>query len=349
MVLLHTEPMAGVAGARHYTQCGAWLGRTLEMPLARIRLQCSHLGLDAASVADSGIRGDMAGVWSGYLTFGLVTLPVRLYSGARGERISFHMLHASDKARLKQQMVCSREGEVVDRDQTVRGYEYAKGEYVVIPEEAIKQAAPPTERQLQIVEFCRASEIDPIWFEASYYLMPEPAGRRPYALLLEAMEKSAYWAVAQLSMHNREYLSLVRPSELAGVPESHAGKSRSGLLLHTLYYLDEMRVAEGFGRTTESADGAPGPELKLAQQLIEGLARPFDPTRFHDRYRKNLEAVVEAALAGRPAPEAAPQPRLAPVVDLMAALKASLEGTVAKAGKRPTTAKPAARRKPRAA
>lgn len=265
----------------------------------------------------------MAGVWSGFLTFGLVTIPVRLFSGARGERISFHMLHAGDQARLKQQMVCSRDGEVVARSETVRGYEYAKSEYVVIPDDQIKAAAPHTEKQLEIVEFCRAEEIDPIWFESSYYLMPEAAGRRPYALLQQAMRDSGYWAVAQLSMHNREYVGLVRPSHLAGVPEAHAGHDRHGLLLHTLYYLDEIRVADGFG--AESAEAVAPAELKLARQLIGGLAKPFDPTRFVDHYRKNPEAVVAAALEGRPSPQQPARPKLAPVTDLMASLKASLE------------------------
>ncbi|MGH9486658.1 MAG: Ku protein [Terriglobales bacterium] len=270
----------------------------------------------------------MAGVWSGYLTFGLVTVPVRLFSGARSERIRFHMLHASDHARLKQQMVCSRDGEVVERRDTVHGYEYAKGEYVVIPEEEIKAAAPHTERQLEIVEFCRAEEVDPVWFESSYYLMPEAAGQRPYALLLQSMRESGYWAVAQLSMHHREYLSLVRPSALAGVPEAHRGRERWGLLLHTLHYLDEVRVADGFGTITAEPKAA---ELKLAQQLIEGLAKPFDPTRFYDHYRKNLAALVEAAMEGRPAPKRPATRRLEPVADLMQSLKASLETQ----GKRP--------------
>src|SRR6185437_14092673 len=264
------------------------------------------VALEVALISFLGcIQTRMAGVWAGYLTFGLVTLPVRLFSGARGERISFHMLHDKDHARLKQQMVCSREGTVVSRADTVRGYEYAKGEYVVIPEEAIKAAAPKTERQLEILEFCRAEEIDPIWFESSYYLMPEPAGKRPYALLLEAMQASKTWAVAQLSMHNREYLSLVRPTALAGLPSSHRGAGRAGLLLHTLFYLDEMRVAEGFGHGEGEAQAA---ELKLAGQLISGLTQPFDPTRFEDHYRKNLEAVVAAALEGKPAPAAPKAP-----------------------------------------
>lgn len=275
----------------------------------------------------------MASVWSGYLTFGLVTLPVRLFSGARGERISFHMLHDKDHARLKQQMICSLDGDVVERKDTVRGYEYAKGEYVVIPEDEIKAAAPPTERQLEILEFCRIEEIDPVWFESSYYLMPEAAGQRPYALLLQAMRDADRWAIAQLSMHNREYLSLVRPSALAGVPDAHAGRNRWGLLLHTLFYLDEIRVADGFGTTTAEPKPA---ELKLASQLIEGLTQPFDATRFEDHYRKNLEQLVAAALEGKPAPQHAPARRLEPVADLMQSLKASLE----------QQGKPAAAKKP---
>ncbi|MGH9393574.1 MAG: Ku protein, partial [Terriglobales bacterium] len=297
------------------------------------------------------IQTGMAGIWSGYLTFGLVTLPVRLHAGARGERISFHLLHNTDHARLKQQMVCPRDGAVVPRADTVRGYEYAKGEYVVIPQEAIQAAAPPTQRQLEILEFCQAAEVDPIWFEASYYLLPEPAGQKPYALLLRAMQASGCWAVAQLSMHNREYLSLVRPSTLAGVPSSHTASGRAGLLLHTLFYLDEMRVADGFGAAKPEVQPA---ELELAEQLIAGLVQPFDPTRFHDHYRKNLEAVVAAALEGKPAPAAAKAPRLAPVTDLMASLKASLARQGAAQAPRPKS-KPAARapkpaaRKPRAA
>ena len=223
----------------------------------------------------------MAGVWSGHMTFGLVTLPVRLYSGARGERVSFHLLHAPDHQRLRQQMVCPKDGVVVPRGEAVRGYEYAKGEYVVIPEAEIKAAAPQTERQLEILEFCRQDEIDPVWFEASYYLMPEKAGQRPYGLLLEAMRRTGTWAVAQLSMHNREYLSLVRPSALAGVPEAAggtatpdlgrppAGRAPLGLLLHTMFYPDELRVEEGFGAVA-APEGAEA-ELKLARQVIEGM------------------------------------------------------------------------------
>ena len=264
----------------------------------------------------------MAVVWSGYLTFGLVTLPVRLFSGARGERVSFHLLHAKDHVRLKQQMVCPEDGAVVPRNESLRGYEYAKGEYVTLSEEEIRQAAPATQRQMEILAFCRAAEIDPLWFESSYYLLPEPAGLRPYRLLFAAMEHTGFHALAKLSMHNREYLAALRPSRLAGVP--NAAQQPAGLLLHTLYYADEIRVAEGFGAAAGEESAVTAEELRLAEQLISGLKQNFDPSQYHDTYRERLEALVAAKLEGRPAKPKEKAPRLAPVVDLMDALKRSL-------------------------
>lgn len=288
----------------------------------------------------------MAVVWSGYLTFGLVTLPVRLFSGARGERVSFHLLHSKDRVRLKQQMICPEDGQVVPRGQSLRGYEFAKGEYVIVSEEEIRQAAPATQKQMEIVAFCREQEVDPLWFETSYYLLPEAAGRRPYRLLLEAMEGSGYLALAKISMHNREYTAALRPSHLVGVPD--AGP-RAGLLLHTLFYADEVRVAAGFGEPGRDGNAASEPELRLAKQLIEGLAQPFDPRQFHDTYRERLEALVNAKLEGRPAAAPERPPTMAPVVDLMEALKKSLTQSSAaapKAGKKPPAPKPAADKKP---
>ncbi len=290
----------------------------------------------------------MAVVWSGYLAFGLVTLPVRLFSGARGERVSFHLLHATDQVRLKQQMVCPRDGAVVPRNESLRGYEYAKGEYVTLTEEEIRQAAPATQRQMEILAFCRAGEVDPLWFETSYYVLPEPAGRHPYRLLLQAMEQSSFVALAKLSMHNREYTAVLRPTHLAGVAD--AGQ-RVGLLLHTLYYADEVRVAEGFGEAEGEGTAVSEAELNLAEQLVTGLAQPFDPRQFHDAYRERLEAMVAAKLEGQPATPAAKKPKLAPVVDLMEALKRSLEQNAQSNRSAPTgTGKkaPARRKRPAA-
>src|SRR6266851_5282385 len=206
-----------------------------------------------------------ASVWSGYLTFGLISMPVRLFSGARSSGISFNMLHSDDLQRVKQQYYCPADNRVVERSEIVKGYKFRKGEYVVIEPDEIKKIEPQTAKTMEILEFVKSSEVDPVFFESSYYMLPEEAGRRPYALLTKALEESEYVAIAKLTMHNREYTVFLRPHE-------------GGLMLHTMYYADEVRSVEEFG--------APDVELK--------------------------EAEVEKPK------------KLAPVVDLMAALKQSL-------------------------
>jgi DNA end-binding protein Ku len=248
-----------------------------------------------------------ASVWSGYLTFGLISMPVRLYSGARGTSISFNMLHREDLSRVKQQLICSADNQVLDRRDIVKGYEYRKGEYVVIEPEEIKKIEPKTAKAMEIIQFVKSSEVDPLYFESSYYMTPEEGGRRPYALLSRAMAEHSYYAIAKLTMHNREYTVCVRPY-------------RGGLMLHTMYYQDEVRAMESFG--TEGVEIREA-ELKIANQLIEALADKFEPTRFHDTFQDNLKALIKARLEGRQV-TALETPKPAPVVDLMAALKQSL-------------------------
>src|SRR5690242_2284760 len=139
-----------------------------------------------------------ASVWTGYLTFGLISMPVRLFSGARSTRVSFHMLHRDDLTRVKQQLYCPNDERVVERDEIVKGYEYRKGEYVVVEPEEIKKIEPKTAKAMEILEFVKQEEIDPIYFESSYYLMPEEAGKKPYALLARALEETQYVAIAKL-------------------------------------------------------------------------------------------------------------------------------------------------------
>ena len=141
-----------------------------------------------------------ASVWSGYLTFGLISMPVRLFSGARSSGISFHMLHRDDNTRVKQQLICPAENKVVERSEIVKGYEYRKGEYVIIEPEEIKKIEPKTAKAMEILEFVKSDEVDPVFFESSYYLVPEEAGRRPYALLTKALEQTQYVAIAKLTM-----------------------------------------------------------------------------------------------------------------------------------------------------
>jgi DNA end-binding protein Ku len=249
-----------------------------------------------------------ASVWTGYLTFGLISMPVRLFSGARGEHVSFHMLHREDLSRVKQQLYCPVDEKVIERSDTVKGYEYRKGEYVVIEPEEIKKIEPRTAKAMEILEFVNADEVDPLYFESSYYLAPEEAGRRPYALLARAMKDTNYVAIAKLTMHNREYTVFLRPYE-------------EGLMLHTMYYEDEVRRMESFG--TEGVELKEA-EVKVAHQLIEALAADFDPSKYHDTFQENLKKLIEARLEGREVTEIEKPKKMEPVVDLMAALKQSL-------------------------
>ncbi len=248
-----------------------------------------------------------ASVWTGYLTFGLISMPVRLFSGARGERISFHMLHRDDHARLKQQLICPQENKVVGHDEIVKGYEWRKGQYVVIEPEEIKKVEPKTSKAMEILEFVKADDVDPIYFESSYYMVPEEAGRRPYALLARALETTNYFAIAKLTMHNREYTVILRSYE-------------NGMMLHTMYYANEVRRLEHFGEEHAELKEA---EVKIAHQLIEALAAPFEPEKYHDTFEDNIKKLIEAKLEGKEV-TAVEKPKPQPVADLMAALKQSL-------------------------
>jgi DNA end-binding protein Ku len=249
-----------------------------------------------------------ASVWTGYLTFGLISMPVRLFSGARSTRVSFHMLHRDDNTRVKQQLYCPADNRVVERSEIVKGYEYRKGDYVVIEPEEIKKIEPRTAKAIEILEFVKAGEIDPVYFESSYYLLPEEAGRRSYALLAKALRDSEYVAIAKLAMHNREYTVFLRPYE-------------KGIMLHTMYYKEELSRIEQLAPPNLEVKEA---ELKVAQQLIAALEAKFEPEKYHDTFEENLKELIKAKLEGMEVTEVEKPARPAPVADLMAALKQSL-------------------------
>jgi len=257
-----------------------------------------------------------ASVWSGYLTFGLISMPVRLFSGARGSRVSFHMLHRDDNTRIKQQLFCPNDDRVVGRDEIVKGYEYRKGEYVVIEPEEIKKIEPKTAKAMEILEFVKAEEVDPVYYESSYYLMPEEAAKRPYALLTRAMRESGYVGIAKLTMHNREYMVFLRPTE------------NGGIMLHTMYYTDEVRKVEGFGEADDIE--VREAEIKVAHQLVEALASKWEPEKYYDTFEENLKKLIQARLEGREVTAVEKPKKPAPVVDLMEALKQSLAQMEAK-------------------
>src|SRR5437899_8927145 len=265
-----------------------------------------------------------ASVWSGYLTFGLISMPIRLFSGARSSGIAFNMLHRDDLQRVKQQYYCPSDNRVVERSEIVKGYEYRKDEYVVIEPEEIKKIEPQTAKTMEILEFVKSSDVDPVYFESSYYMVPEEAGRRPYALLTKALEESEYVAIAKLTMHNREYTVILRPHE-------------GGMMLHTMYYEEEVRKVEGFGAPDVELKDA---EVKVAHQLIEALATEWEPEKFKDDFQENLKNLIQTKLEGGKIAEVEKPKKIAPVVDLMAALKQSLAQMEGK--KKPAATAPAA-------
>src|SRR3954470_4941745 len=188
-------------------------------------------------------------VWKGHLTFGLVSLPIKLYSAARSETVSFNQLHKSDHSRVKQVLFCQVEDKPVPRSELVKGYEYEKDKYVVLDDEDVKKAAPPTARTMEILEFVKTDEVDPVYFESSYYIAPDEAGEKPYALLFEALKQSEYCALARIAMHNREHVVFLRPA-------------KHGLLMHTMYYRDEIRMVDEFRTDTSIVKPA---ELNMAK------------------------------------------------------------------------------------
>ena len=273
-------------------------------------------------------------VWKGHLTFGLVSIPVRLYSAARGESISFNQLHKADNSRIRQVVYCAAEDKPIPRSEIVKGYEYEKDRYVVIEDEEVKKVAPATAKTMEIQEFVKADEVDPIYLETSYYLAPDEAGEKAYALLFDALRKTGYYGVAKIAMHNREHVVILRPG-------------KNGVLLHTMFYSHEIRKVDEF-RTDLSL--VKEKELAMATSLIEAMVAEFEPDKYKDDYRDNLLQMIEAKKKGQEV-IAPPEPKEAKVVDIMEALKASLamaKKPVASATAEPgaeEAAKPARRRR----
>src|SRR6201987_4762055 len=250
----------------------------------------------------------MAGsVWKGHLTFGLVSFPIPLFIAARRETISFNLLHKDDPSRIKQVTYCQAEDKPVPRSELVKGYEYEKDHYVVIDEEDIKKVAPKTAKVMEILEFVKSDQVDPVYLESSYYVAPDEGGERPYALLFQALRESKYYALAKVAMHNREHIIVLRPGA-------------KGILSHTMYFQDEIRQVEEFRTDTSLVKEK---ELAMAKMLISSLEADFEPQKYHDEYRDNLQKMIEDKIEGKKV-VAAPSEHVAPVIDIMEALKRSL-------------------------
>ncbi|SRR5579871_614537 len=251
-----------------------------------------------------------ASVWSGYVTFGLISIPVKLFSAARSESIGFNQLHRECLSRLKQQMICPVHDRPVTRDEIVKGYEYEKDRYITVEADEIKKVEPKTAKAMEILEFVPVNQVDPVYFDASYHLVPDEPGKKAYQLLRAALEKSGYLGIAHVSMHNREYTVVLRPN----------GK---GLMAHSMFYQNEVRKLEEIGGVDDVE--VKDKELALANTLIESLAGNFDPSKYHDAFADQLRLLIEAKVQGQPVVESEKPAHMAPVVDLMAALKQSLE------------------------
>jgi DNA end-binding protein Ku len=269
-------------------------------------------------------------IWKGYITFGLISIPVRLFAAARSERVSFHQVHEVCHTRIKQQLYCPTCERVVERSELVKGHEAEKNQLVIVDEEELKKVAPASRDTMEILEFVKIQEIDPLYFDASYYALPEDAGKRAYQLLVETMDKSGYAAVAKLAMHQREYTVVIRP-------RNH------GLTLHSMYYAAEVREVPGYGETS-NIEVKPQ-EVALAEQLVASLAAEFNAEKYTDEYQQRVLELIAAKSEGKTVAETKTR-KLAPVIDLMAALQRSLEG--GPAAKKPAAAQASAEQSARA-
>jgi DNA end-binding protein Ku len=246
------------------------------------------------------------------ISFGLVSIPVRLYPATQSKAgVSFNLLHKKCGSRLKQQYICPRDGEQVSRDDMVKGYEFSKDQYVTFTPEELKSLEEKATQSIDIDSFVPLSAIDPIYFERPYYLGPEKGGDKAYRLLTEAMQETGRAALARYAARGKQYLVMLRPS-----PDGRA------LILQELLYADEVRPMAEVPLPDGEAREA---ELKLAKQLIDQIAsETFEPSKYHDEVRERVQADIERKVQGHDISEAAPAPEPARIIDLMAALKASL-------------------------
>jgi DNA end-binding protein Ku len=243
------------------------------------------------------------------ISFGLVSIPVKLYTAASPQQVSFNMLSEKTKSRIKQQLYDPVADAVVDRKDIVKGYEYAKGQYVTFTDEEIKKLEAQKSSSLDIVEFVPLDTIDHVYVEKSYYLGPDKGGNKAYKLLAEAMRKAGRVAVGQVSSRGKEQLIMLRPY-------------KEGLILHEVYYADEVRRFEDID-LGDKVEFRPG-EQELAGQLIDQLTHEkFEPDKYKDEFRERVLAAVEQKVAGQEI-SAAPEEPQAQIIDLFDALKASL-------------------------
>jgi DNA end-binding protein Ku len=248
---------------------------------------------------------------TGLLSFGLVSIPVQVHSATKDLRIAFHLLHAKCGSRIQNRYYCPVCNVAVDRDDLVRGYEVAKGQYVQLTEAELESLESESSNNIELKEFIPLSNIDPVYFEGAYYLGAGEGGEKPYRLLVDAMVKSNRAAIAQLVTRGKQQLVLIRPY-------------KNGLIMHSLFYANEVRnfadIAKGDNAKLSDE------EIELAAHLIESMSDEYKPEKYRDQYRERVQAMLDEKSKGREITIAPPEvPRQGQIIDLMQALKQSIE------------------------
>jgi DNA end-binding protein Ku len=254
----------------------------------------------------------MRSIWKGAISFGLVTIPVKVYSATEQRDIAFRQVHREDGGQIRFRRVCSVDGKEVPYSDIAKGYPLPSGEMIVLTDEDFANLPLATSKTIEVLQFTPAEQVDPIFFAKSYYLEPDATGARPYALLREALERSGRVAIVKVALRQRESLAMLRVRE--GV-----------FVLETMLWPEEVRATD-FPFLDEDIDVRPQ-ELKMAGSLIDTMTADFDPAEYHDDYREALEEVIEAKINGQEAvrPGGEPSEEAAPAADLVATLRASVE------------------------
>jgi DNA end-binding protein Ku len=272
-------------------------------------------------------------IWSGAISFGLVNVPVKLFTATSPKTVRFHQLNEKTGARIQQKRVDPSTGEEVPYDQIVKGYELTRDRYVIVKPEELESLAPEKTRTIDIEDFVELSEIDPIYFDHAYYLVPDKGAAKAYGLLLEAMKETGKVAIARVVLRSKEQLVAIRAAD--GV-----------LVMETMIFSDEVVSPDALDDLPAAEDrNISDRELKMARQLVDSLTSEFDPSRYRDEYREKVLDLIERKAAGEEIAVQPEAPAPARVPDLMAALEASLAAVKADGKSEPAPKKPAARGK----
>jgi DNA end-binding protein Ku len=256
-------------------------------------------------------------LWKGHITFGLISIPIRLFAAARNEHTRFHEIHRECGTRIHHQLYCPYDERVVTREEVALGYETDKDKYVLVEPGELKKIQPKSSKVMEILQFVKLGDVDPIYFETSYFAVPEEGGKKAYALLLKTLETMGYAAIAQVTLHQRERTVVIRPY-------------KRGLALHTIFYPNEIHVAKEYEQT--DLKELKKQEISLGEQFAETLVKPFRPQEFHDEYQARVKQLIDSKSKGQSIPKQEHEKKLAPVIDLMSALKKSLETTPSRIG-----------------